>query len=34
MERKAYSTDVGDAEWALVAPLMTEDAPLKSPLDN
>ena len=30
MERKAYPTDVGDAEWALVAPyltLMTEDAP-------
>jgi transposase len=30
MERKAYPTDVSDAEWALVAPyltLMTEDAP-------
>jgi transposase len=30
MERKAYPTDVTDAEWALVAPyltLMTEDAP-------
>ena len=30
MERKPYSTDVSDAEWALVAPyltLMTEDAP-------
>ena len=30
MERKAYTTDVSDAEWALVAPyltLMTEDAP-------
>lgn len=30
MERKAYPTDVNDAEWALVAPyltLMTEDAP-------
>ena len=29
MERKAYPTDVSDAEWALVAPyltLMTEDA--------
>jgi transposase len=30
MERKAYPTDVSDAEWTLVAPyltLMTEDAP-------
>lgn len=30
MERKAYPSDVSDAEWALVAPyltLMTEDAP-------
>ena len=30
MERKAYPTDVSDAEWAFVAPyltLMTEDAP-------
>jgi transposase len=30
MERKAYPTDISDAEWALVAPyltLMTEDAP-------
>jgi transposase len=30
MDRKAYPTDVSDAEWALVAPyltLMTEDAP-------
>jgi transposase len=30
VERKAYPTDVSDAEWALVAPyltLMTEDAP-------
>ena len=30
MERKAYPSDVGDEEWALVAPyltLMTEDAP-------
>jgi transposase len=30
MERKAYPTDVSDAEWALVAPyltLMTEEAP-------
>jgi transposase len=30
MQRKAYPTDVSDAEWALVAPyltLMTEDAP-------
>src|SRR4029453_8061907 len=30
MERKAYPTDVSEAEWALVAPyltLMTEDAP-------
>ena len=30
MERKAYSSDVSDAEWALVVPyltLMTEDAP-------
>jgi transposase len=30
MERKAYSSDVSDEEWALVAPyltLMTEDAP-------
>jgi transposase len=30
MERKAYPSDVNDAEWALVAPyltLMTEDAP-------
>jgi len=30
MDRKAYPSDVGDEEWALVAPyltLMTEDAP-------
>jgi len=30
MERKAYPSDVSDAEWVLVAPyltLMTEDAP-------
>src|SRR5215510_9542973 len=30
MERKAYPTDVSDAEWALVAPylsLMTEETP-------
>ena len=30
MERKAYPSDISDAEWALVAPyltLMTEDAP-------
>jgi transposase len=30
MERKAYPSDVSDAEWALVAPyltLMTEDPP-------
>jgi transposase len=33
MERKAYPTDVSDAEWALVAPyltLMTEDAPQRN----
>lgn len=30
MDRKAYPSDVGDEEWAFVAPyltLMTEDAP-------
>jgi len=30
MGRKAYPSDVGDADWALAAPyltLMTEDAP-------
>lgn len=33
MERKAYPSDVSDAEWALVAPyltLMTEDAPQRA----
>jgi transposase len=33
MERKAYPSDVGDEEWALVAPyltLMTEDAPQRT----
>ena len=33
MERKAYPTDVTDAEWALVAPyltLMTQDAPQRA----
>ena len=35
MERKAYPSDVSDAEWALVAPyltLMTEDAQARLPL--